>query len=112
MLDLGHPGDADIHRCRDLSPAEAEVLAGLGELMPAGLREQKARPGFDLLGGDAGGMQFLLEDFPVLGIRFGITWLLLVIGHVFEVQPLSGGDVIAVPALPVAGLVAAEQQQR
>jgi hypothetical protein len=40
MLDLGHPGDAHAHRASDLLLAQAQLLASLGELMPARLGQQ------------------------------------------------------------------------
>ena len=43
VLDLGYPGDAYAHGGGDLLLAQAQLLAGLGELVPAGLGEQLAR---------------------------------------------------------------------
>lgn len=36
MFDLRDAGDADAHRGRDVALGEAELLAGLSELVPAG----------------------------------------------------------------------------
>jgi hypothetical protein len=41
------------------------LLAGLGELAPAGLSKQFACPRLDLFGGDTGGVKFALQVFPV-----------------------------------------------
>ena len=67
MLDLGYPGDAHSHGGGDLLLAQAQLLAGLGELVPARLGEQLARARVDFLGGDPGGMQLALEVLPVQG---------------------------------------------
>lgn len=50
MLDLGDPGDADAHGSGDLLLGQAQVLAGLGELVPAGAGEDLPGAGFDLGG--------------------------------------------------------------
>jgi hypothetical protein len=47
MLDLGHPGDAYAHGGGDLLLAQGQLLADLGELMPAGLGEQPVRTRLD-----------------------------------------------------------------
>ena len=47
VLDLGHPGDADAHGGGDLLLAQAQLLAGFGELVSAGLGQQPARTGLD-----------------------------------------------------------------
>jgi len=60
VLDLGYPGDAHPHGGGDLFLAQAQLLAGLGELVPARLGKQAARARLDLLGGDSGGMQLAL----------------------------------------------------
>ncbi len=49
MLDLGYPGDAHSHGGGDLLLALAQLLAGLGELVPARLGEQLARARVDFL---------------------------------------------------------------
>lgn len=111
MLDLGDAGDAHPHGVSDAFLREAQLLAGFGELVPAGLGEQLAYPGLDLGGGDTGGVKFPLESFPSPA---GCAWacsLPLVFGGVVEVQLLGERNVVAVPPLPVAGLVAAELQQ-
>ena len=68
--------------------------------------------GLDLRGGDPGGVQFALQVFPVQGGALRHGGLLLFLCRVFQVQPLGDRNVLPVPALPVPGLVAAEQQQR
>jgi hypothetical protein len=73
VLDLGYPGDAHAHGGGDLLLAQAQLLAGLGELMPAGLGEQPARARGDFLGGDPGGVQFALQVLPVQGVRLGMA---------------------------------------
>lgn len=73
MLDLGYPGDAHSHGGGDLLLAQAQLLAGLGELVPARLGEQLARARVDFLGGDPGGMQLALEVLPVQGGRLGMV---------------------------------------
>jgi hypothetical protein len=40
VLDLGYPGNAYSHSSGDLPLAQAQVLAGLGEMVPARLGEQ------------------------------------------------------------------------
>ncbi len=50
VLDLGHPGDAHPHGGGDLLLAQGQLLAGLGELVPARLGEQLACARLDLLG--------------------------------------------------------------
>ena len=40
--------------------AQTKLLAGLGELMPAGLGEQPARTSLDFLRGDPGSVEFAL----------------------------------------------------
>ena len=67
VLDLGYAGDADAHGGGDLLLAQAQLLAGLGELVPARLGEQLARTGLDLRGGDPGSAQLGLQVFPVQG---------------------------------------------
>ena len=57
----------------DLLLAQAQLLAGLGELVPARLGEQLARARVDFLGGDPGGMQLPLEILPVQGVRLGMA---------------------------------------
>ena len=51
----------------DLLLAQAELLAGLGELVPAGLGEQPTPARVDFLGGDPGGVQLALQVLPVQG---------------------------------------------
>ena len=72
-LDLGYPGDAHSHGGGDLLLVQAQLLAGLGELVPARLGEQLARARVDFLGGDPGGGQLALEVFPVQGVRLGMV---------------------------------------
>ena len=67
VLDLGYPGDADAHRGGDLLLAQAELLAGLGELVPAGLGEQPTPARVDFLGGNPGSVQLALQVLPVQG---------------------------------------------
>src|SRR5260370_18764723 len=56
VLDLGYPGDADAHGGGDLLLGQAELLAGLGELVPAGLGEQPAGARGGFRGGDPRGV--------------------------------------------------------
>ncbi len=67
VLDLGYPGDADPHGGGDLLLAQAQLLAGLGKLVPAGLGEQLARARLDFLGEDPGGVQLVRQVLPVQG---------------------------------------------
>jgi hypothetical protein len=71
VLDLGYPGDAHAHGGGDLLLAQAQLPAGLGELVPAGLGEQPARARVDFLGGDPGGVQLVLQVLPVQGGALG-----------------------------------------
>jgi len=58
VLDLGYPGDAYAHGGGDLLLAQAQLLAGLGELVPAGLGEQLARTSLNFSRGDPRSVQF------------------------------------------------------
>jgi hypothetical protein len=61
VLDLGHPGDAYAHGGSDLLLAQAQLLAGLGELVPARLGEQLACARLDFLAGDSGSVELALQ---------------------------------------------------
>jgi hypothetical protein len=112
VLDLGHPGDAHPHGGGDLLLAQGQLLAGLGELVPARLGEQLARADLDFLGGDPGGVQLTLQVLPVQGGALRHGGLFLCLRGVVQVQLLGDRDVLLVPPFPVPGLVAAEEQQR
>ena len=73
MLDLGHPGDAHPHRGRDLFLAQGQLLAGLGELVPAGLGEQSARAGLDFLGETPAACNSRSRSSQSRGVRLGMT---------------------------------------
>jgi len=73
MFDLRDSGDADVHGGRDFALSEAELLAGLGELVAAGLREQRPGSGLDLLRRDAGAVQLPLQGFQSCGVRLAIA---------------------------------------
>jgi hypothetical protein len=47
VLDLRYPGNAHAHGGGDLPLAQAQLLAGLGELVPARLGQQQARTRLD-----------------------------------------------------------------
>ena len=57
VFDLGYPGDAHSHGGGDLLLAQAQLLTGLGELVPACLRERPARARVDFVGQDPAGVQ-------------------------------------------------------
>ncbi len=61
MLDLEYPGDAHPHGGGDLFLAQAQLLSGLGKLMPARLGQQLARTSLDFLRRDPGSMQLVLK---------------------------------------------------
>jgi len=60
VLDLGYPGDAHSHGGGDLLLAQAQLFAGLGELVPAGLGEQLARTSLDFRRRDPGSVKLVL----------------------------------------------------
>ena len=111
MLDLGDPGDAHPERCGDVLLREAEMLAGLGELVPPVLGEQPACSRLDLLGGYARRVEFLFQGLPVFA-GSASAWSVLFVSGVVDVELFGQRDVAAVPACPVARFAAAQEQQR
>src|SRR5690606_1396677 len=65
MLDLRDTGNAHTHGACDILLAEPELLAGLGELMAARLREELSGTFLDDGRGDTGLVQFPLQIGPV-----------------------------------------------
>ena len=65
MLDLGDAGDAHPERRGHVFLREAELLAGLGKLVPPVLGKQPARSRLDLLGSYARRVEFFFQGFPV-----------------------------------------------
>ncbi len=72
MLDLGYPGDAHPHGGGDLLLAQAELLAGLSELVPARLGKQPARTRLGFLGGDPGGEATTQNLISKHGLQFPV----------------------------------------
>ena len=73
------------HSGGDLLLAQAQFLAGLGELVPAGLGEQPAGTSLDFLRGEPASVQLALQVLPVQGGALRHELLLLLDG-VLQVQ--------------------------
>jgi len=105
VFDLGDAGDAHLERRGQVFLRQAELLAGLGKLVPPVLGKQPARPAWISSAVTPAARSSSSKRPSPAGSASASSFLF--VSGVVDVGQFGYRDVVAVPACPVARLVAA-----